>query len=115
MTAKAEIPPVNGNEMKVLRWTLCSWANRASVLGFAFITDNRDINGILMIRNRHQDLEIGVLRVPSAVIVVRTAATRLALDRLPFFVGLQTFGVSRRRFHQPANMTVLVNVSFRGF
>jgi hypothetical protein len=78
MTAKAEIPPVNGNEMKVLRWTLCSWANRASVLGFAFITDNRDINGILMIRNRHQDLEIGVLRVSSAVIVVRTAATRLA-------------------------------------
>jgi hypothetical protein len=52
MTAKAEIPPINGNEMKVLRRMLCSWSNGTSAFGLAFITDNRDINGILMIRNK---------------------------------------------------------------
>ena len=51
MTAKAESPPTNGNEMKVFRRTVCSWSNGGSALGFGFITDNRDINGILMIRN----------------------------------------------------------------
>ena len=73
MTAKAESPPTNGNEMKVLRRTLCFWSNGVSPLGFTFITDNRDINGILMIRNRHQDFRNGRFLVPSAAIVVRTA------------------------------------------
>ena len=73
MTAKAESPPTNGNEMKVLRRTLCFWSNGALALGFTFITDNRDINGILMIRNRHQDFRNGRFLVPSAAIVVRTA------------------------------------------
>ena len=76
MTAKAESPPVNGNEMKVLRRTLWIWPNGASVLGCAFITDERDINGILMIPNRHQDVRNRRFLVPSAGIVLRTAATR---------------------------------------
>ena len=78
MTAKAESPPVNGNEMKVLRRTLWIWPNGASVLGCAFITDERDINGILMIPNRHQDVRNRRFLVPSAGIVLRTAATRLS-------------------------------------
>ena len=71
MTAKAESPPVNGNEMKVLRRTLWIWPNGASVLGGAFITDERDINGILMIPNRHQDVRNRRSLVPSAGIVLR--------------------------------------------
>jgi hypothetical protein len=55
MTAKAESPPTNGNEMKVLRRAVCSWSNGALVLGSAFITDNRNIDGILMFRIRHLD------------------------------------------------------------
>ena len=78
MTAKAESPPVNGNEMKVLRRTLWIWPNGASVLGGAFITDERDINGILMIPNRHQDVRNRRFLDPSAGIVLRTAATRLS-------------------------------------
>jgi hypothetical protein len=68
MTAKAESPPVNDNEMKVLRRTLWIWPDGASVLGCAFITDERDINGILMIPNRHQALEIGafLFQVPES-------------------------------------------------
>jgi hypothetical protein len=75
MTAKAEIPPVNGNEIKVLvpmarptnwrteperRVLLCSRSNNASVLGFAFIIDDRDINGILMTVIDARSLETGV-------------------------------------------------------
>lgn len=60
MTAKAESPPANGNEMKVLRRTLCFWSNGASALGFTFITDIRDLNGILMIRNTPGLLEMDV-------------------------------------------------------
>jgi hypothetical protein len=78
MTAKAESPPVNGNEMKVLRRTLWIWPNGASVLGCVFITDERDINGILMIPNRHQDFRNRRFLVPSAGIVLRTAVTRLS-------------------------------------
>jgi hypothetical protein len=73
--------------MKVLRRTLCSWSNGASALGFAFITDNRDINGILMIRNRHQDFRNGRFLVSSAAIVVRLASLNFnaagCLDRTP--------------------------------
>ena len=50
-TAKAESPPTNGNDMKVLHRAVCSWSNGALVLGSAFMTDNRNIDGILMIRN----------------------------------------------------------------
>src|ERR1700722_15536920 len=41
MTAKAERPPVSGNEMKVLRRTLWIWPNGPSVLGCAFITNEQ--------------------------------------------------------------------------
>jgi hypothetical protein len=74
MTAKAESPPVNGNAMKVLRRTLCIWPKGASALRFAFITDKRDINGILMIPIRHEDVRNRRFLVPSAVIVFQTAA-----------------------------------------
>jgi hypothetical protein len=84
MTAKAAIPPVNGNEIKVLvptarpthwrteperRLLLCFWSNNVSVLGFAFIIGDRDINGILMTCNRRQEFRNGSFLVPSAVIV----------------------------------------------
>lgn len=110
MTAKAESPPVNGNEMKVSRRTLRIWPNGASVLGCAFITDERDINGILMIPNRHQDVRNRRFLVPSAGIVLRTGLLGflldLTFDRVQFFVGLRRLAYGRRCFHQPVNMTV---------
>ena len=112
MTAKAESPPTNGNEMKVLRRTLWIWPNGASVLGGAFITDERDINGILMIPDLidTRTLEIGVFlfQVPESFSEPRLLGFLLDLtfDRVQFFVGLRRLAYGRRCFHQPVNMTV---------
>ena len=108
MTEKAESPPTNGNEMKVLRRTLWIWPNGASVLGGAFITDERDINGILMIPNRHQDVRNRRFLVPSAGIVLRTAV----LECRPFQAARRHLALSERKtlvlvcFHHIASFKI---------